>query len=380
MIKRLLRLKLAKLNKSLILLGPRQTGKSTLLKSLNPDLIINLANEFEFIRFSSDAELIFSVINNKKLILIDEVQRIPSLLNSLQVIIDDSKNKKPIHFLLSGSSARKLKRGQANLLPGRVFSYKMGGLCAQELEYKIDIKKALIVGFLPEPYLEKDINFSKKLLETYSMFYLKEEIQAEALTRNLSGFMRFLNSMAEISGQIVDFSKLSTKAKVSRSSSIRFMEILEDTLIGYKIPVFDKAENADIIKHPKFYFFDVGVLNGLLNNFTASADRVGFLFEHLVLSQLKNSAFALDLPIEVFYFRTRNGVEVDFVIKLKNKYFAIEVKHGNVSKHDIQSLKIFKTYFSEVKKLYVVSIAEKNRSLDGITICNLNELLMDIGL
>lgn len=378
MLPRLISRKIKNAKKSIILLGPRQTGKSTLLLSLKPDLTINLADESQFIRIAADPYYFSSLIENFRYILIDEIQRIPSLLNTVQTIIDSSKNKNPILFLLSGSSARKLKRGQANLLPGRLFSYHLGGLCAQELNYHIDVRKALSVGFLPEPYLEKDKNTSIKLLETYATFYLKEEIQAESLTRNLQGFMRFLNKMAETSGSILDFSKISSKSSVSRASCIRFLEILEDTLVGSRVETFKENHHADVIKHPKFYFFDPGVLNGLLNNFVPSSDRIGKLFEHVVYSQLLNSAYALDLKIEIYYFRTRNDVEVDFIVRWKNKIYAIEVKTGNIDKSDLSGLEIFRQYYPAVHKCIAVSNKESHRMLNSIIICDLIGLVQEM--
>lgn len=380
MLKRLLTKKIKASSKSVLLLGPRQSGKSTLLKSLKPDKIINLANEAEFIRHVGDPDYFESEIAEHRFIFVDEVQRVPSLLNTIQSIVDDSKDKRPIIFLLSGSSARKLRRGQANLLPGRIFTFYIAGLSAQELDYKLDAKKAVSTGFLPEPYLSGEKDFAEKLLTSYSSTYLKEEIQAEALTRNLQGFTRFLNIVAESAGHILDFSKLSTKAKVARSSCVRFFEILEDTLIGYRVDVFQEAETADTIKHPKFYFFDPGVLNGLLGNFIASKDRMGVLFEHVIIAQLKNSAMALDKRIEIFYFRTRNDVEVDFIVKWTGKIYAIEVKSGTISKSDLSSLRIFRDYFPKVHKCFAVSPAEKRRVLDNIIICDTVELLKELGM
>jgi predicted AAA+ superfamily ATPase len=147
--------------------------------------------------------------------------------------------------------------------------------------------------------------------------------------------------LAAHSGHILDFSKISAKAKVSRSSCTRCVEILEDTLIAQRVSIFDEATNANVIQHPKLYFFDVGVLNGLLNNFTVSEDRKGLLFEHLLCSQIRNSATAKDLPCEITYFRTRHGIEVDFIVKLKGKVWAIEVKTGDVAATDLKGLKAF---------------------------------------
>jgi predicted AAA+ superfamily ATPase len=382
MIDRLLKAAIAQSPKSVLLLGPRQTGKSTLLSSLEPDLTINLASETEFLRYSTDPELFESVINerNPKTIFIDEVQRIPSLLNSVQAIIDQSKTKKPVQFYLSGSSARKLKRGQANLLPGRIFSYQMAGLCAKELNYKIDLKKALSFGLLPEPYLESHSSISRKLLETYSATYLKEEIQAEALARSIPGFARFLGTIAQVSGSIVDFSKLSLKAKVSRTSTVRFIEILEDTMIAQRVPIFEGAQDADTIKHPKLYFFDVGVLNGLIGNFESSPDRMGVLFEHFIYSQIQNSAQALDQRIEISFFRTRHGLEVDFIIKLNGKVWAIEVKSGQIHSSDLTGLRAFREYYPQVHRCIAVAPKEKRRSIDKILICDWKDLLLELGL
>jgi len=365
---------LQKIKKSILLIGPRQSGKSTLIKKLKPQKIINLADESEFVRMASDPDLFKSTVLGCKNVFVDEVQRIPSLLNTIQVLIDDHQ----ILFYLSGSSARKLKRGQANLLPGRLFTYNISGLTMRELNYEVDLSKALSVGFLPEPYLEPDIRSAQKLLESYSTTYLKEEIQAEALTRNLPGFMRFLNVLAEKSGQILDFTKISNQSKVSRTSVVRFIEIIEDTLLGSRLEVFALATEADIIKHPKFYFFDPGVLNGLIGNFTVSKDRIGNLFEHLIYAQLKNSAMALDANIKITYFRTRHDIEVDFIVEWKNKVYAIEAKAGEVQRSDLSSLKIFRDYFPKVEKCFAVSLKEKKRIIDNIIICNIVDLFREL--
>ncbi len=382
MIPRLISKKIENSKKSVLLLGPRQTGKSTLLANLKPELTINLARENDFLRYSANIDLFSDQIENStaQTIFVDEIQRIPGFLNTIQAIIDESKNKRVVRFFLSGSSARKLKRGQANLLPGRVFTYSIAGLCAQEVNYKIELERALQYGFLPEAFTEKDPSFCEKLLESYASTYLKEEIQAEALTRDIQGFTRFLMTLAAISGQILDFTKLSSRAKVSRSTSIRFVEILEDTLIAQRVTSFELAESADTVQHSKLYFFDVGVLNGLLNNFTASNDRKGILFEHVIYSQIRNSALALDLPIEIQYFRTRHGIEVDFIVKLRGKFWAIEVKSGDIDQSDLKGLAAFRKYFPEVHQCVAVAPREKKRQKDGILICDWMTLLVEMGL
>ncbi len=380
MVYRTLAKRLGESKKSCLLLGPRQTGKSTLLKSLVPDLFINLSSETEFFRFSSELDLLESLLEERKpdTVFIDEIQRLPSLLNTIQAILDDSK--KPPKFYLSGSSARKLKRGNANLLPSRLFLFELSGLCAGELGYGIDLKRALAYGTLPAPYLESDTRDRAKLLRSYAATYLKEEIQAEALARDIPSFARFLGTAAAISGSICDFSKISSKSKVSRTGALRFMEILEDTLIAQRVSVFEEALSADTIRHPKLYFFDPGVLNGLLGNFEVSQDRIGNLFEHLVYSQIRNSAFARDESVEIRYFRTRHGLEVDFVVKLRDRVWAIEAKAGDITGADLESLRAFREYYPQVHRLIAVGAKEKRRSKDGILICDMVGMLRELGL
>ncbi len=368
-------LPISKSKKSILLIGPRQTGKSTLIKQLKPDLSINLANQREYLNHSTDASYLESLLNqyNPKTVLIDEIQRLPSLLNTIQDILDNWTVKPK--FYLTGSSARKLKRGQANLLPGRVYAYELSGLAACELDYQLNVKKALQSGFLPENYLCTQAKEFQKNLETYSATYLTEEIQIEAATRNIEGFARFLNQCANWAGHILDYSKIAQQAKVSRSTSLRFYELLEDTLIAHRVFSY-QVENVDTVKHPKLYFFDTGVLNGLLFNFQASGDRVGLLFEHAVHNQIRNSALAHDLRVRIYFFRSRHGLEVDFVIDFGNKKIAVEVKAGQVSQSDVKSLLALQKHDPSINKLYAVGLNETiPRKIKSVTVCGLNEFL-----
>jgi predicted AAA+ superfamily ATPase len=288
MIDRFISQQLRKSKKSILLLGPRQVGKSTLLESLKPDLIINLANEEEFLKFTTNpGELEARIAEaDPRSVLVDEVQRLPSLLNTIQVLIDKNKQRR---FYLSGSSARKLRRGSANLLPGRLFNYRLGPLSCLELDFKMDTVRALEVGSLPEAYTSERAD-SEKLLRSYTATYLREEILAEALTRQIQGFSRFLQTAAENSGRLLDFSKLASQSKVNRSAARRFYELLEDTLICDRVDAYP-SDQANLVKHPKYFFFDNGIVNGVLGNFKASADRKGLLMEHLFFNQLKNTSY-----------------------------------------------------------------------------------------
>ena len=383
MISRLINTELRKSPKSILLLGPRQVGKSTLLQSLEPDLSLSLVDETDFLALSqSPGELEARIAStNAKTILIDEIQRLPSLFNSIQALLDQKKYKDKLKFYLSGSSARKLKRGKANLMPGRIITYEIGPLCSAELNYEMNTTKALEMGSLPQPYLNEDRKWQEKILSSYAGIYLKEEIQAEALTQNIQGFSRFLTVAAENAGRFLDLSKLSTKAKVSRQSAIRFFEILEDTMIAKRILNYDKIETADIVKHPRYFFFDQGVLNALLKNFTASADRIGNLFEHLFINQVINSAKARDQQIEIYGFRTRSGLEVDFLIEINKTLWAVETKAtDNISTSDLSSLLQFRKKYFPKAKLAIAYTGNNPKKIDGISILPWQQLLKEMGL
>lgn len=381
MISRIISPEILKTTKSILLLGPRQVGKSTLINSLKPELSINLADEVEFLQHSSNPNELRSLIeiNKAKIIFLDEVQRLPKILNTVQSLVDADKK---IKFYLTGSSARKLKRGGANLLPGRVLNYKLGPLVSTELSYKMDTRKALSQGCLPEVYLGSSEKLNKQILSSYVANYLREEIQSEALTRNLDSFARFLQEGILSTGQFIDYSKLSKKAKISRHSCPRYFEILEDTLVGQRLfPFKPLVSSLDLIKHPKFYFFDNGVFNGLLGNFVASLDRVGVLCEQLVYNQLIHSSWANSKDIEVSTFRTRSGEEVDFIVKIENQVFAVEVKHSQEVNTDIlQGLLFFDRNFPKNKGLFVFHMGTKEQKFGKIWSLPWQQGLQELGL
>jgi predicted AAA+ superfamily ATPase len=364
-----------------LLLGARQVGKSTLLKSLKPDLHINLAREDEFFTFQGNNLELESRIEATKpqTIFIDEIQRIPRLLNTIQAILDENPKLK---MYLSGSSARKLKRGKANLIPGRIFTYQMTPLSLLELGSEWDERKAMKFGVLPGVYSLKEEAEKKKLLQSYANSYLKEEIMAEALVRSLDGFVRFIREAAIMSGGYLDFSKLAKRSKVPRQSVVRHFEILEDTLIAKKVendPDLD-SDQCDLVKHPRYFFFDLGVVNALRGGFEASQDRIGSLWEYLVFNQIINTSAALDIESEVYNFRTRGGLEVDFIYSAEGKKTAIECKAGlQVDSSDYQSLLSIERYYSKIQKL-VIYRGTKERKENGVWILPLPKALEVLGL
>jgi uncharacterized protein len=380
MIARRLSAILLKSSKSLLLLGPRQTGKSTLVSSLNPELTINLAHEPTFITFVRNPHELEQRLasSSAKRVVLDEVQRLPSLLNTIQVLLDQRRD---LRFLLTGSSARRLKRGHANLLPGRVHTYNLGPLVSGELDFRLDSERALSFGTLPGIYLEETDRDRSKTLRSYASTYLKEEIQAEALTRNLEGFARFLFVAATGATMFLDLSKLASEAQISRASAIRYFEILEETLIVRRCSAFANSERRRLVQHPRYFFFDNGVLNALLESFSVSSDRKGMLFEHLLFNQLVDSAASHDLPIRISSYRTSNGAEVDFIVELNGETWAIEAKSSvSIAKLDTRGLEGFREYYGKPCHLVVAYMGSVEKRSANVSLLPWQALLKRMGL
>lgn len=380
LIKRNLQGILLKTRKSFLLLGPRQTGKSTLIRELKPDLQINLADEQTYLDFARNPQELPQRLtaSRPRTVFIDEIQRLPSLLNTIQVLMDEQKT---IQFYLTGSSARKLRRGQANLLPGRLHAYSLGPLCVSELDYRLDGRRALELGTLPSIYTEESFEDSTKTLRSYSLTYLKEEIQAEALTRNLEGFSRLLFAAASCSGQFLDFTKLARDAQIPRQSAMRYFEILEDTLVVHRCEPFAKSDYKRFVQHPKFYFFDGGVLNALLGNFKASEDRKGLLFEHLFFNQLLAGACSRDKDIRISTYRTEHGAEVDFVVQMEGEVWPIELKAStHVGREDLRGMRSFSEFYRKKHTPLLAYWGDVEKDIEGVSILPWQRALERIGL
>ena len=382
MIARTLNQLISKEKKSILVLGPRQTGKSTLLLNLKPDLTINLADEEVYLAFAAHPGELRSRLNAlrqpKSTIFIDEVQRIPTILNTVQALIDE---KHQLRFILSGSSARKLKRGHANLLPGRIHSYELGPITSREYYYQLNSYEVLARGTLPAMLTEEDPRIAEKTLRTYGATYLKEEIQAEALSRNLEGFARFLCVVGSWSGNLVDYTKVASRASLSRQTVTRYFEILSDTLVFHRLESFARSSRLKLIQHPKFYAFDVGVLNGLLENFIVSADRRGHLFETLILAQLHASLVALDKSARVSFFLTESGAEVDFIVEFQDRVLCIEVKSSEtLAQVDTRGFESFESFYGGKCERFIFYLGTSVKEIDGVRIFPWQEGLREIGL
>lgn len=321
---------IAKKHKSLLLLGPRQTGKSSLLKSLKPDISVNLAKESEFQAHLKSPQLIEQIVSPLSqgkggIIFIDEIQRIPEMMNTIQSLIDDHKN---IVFLLSGSSPRKLRKKEINLLPGRIFSHQLFPLSFWELQKKFNLTKCLSRGSLPEIYLA---DYGSDLLSEYIDGYLREEIMAEALVKNVASFSRFIDLAAAGSWQELNYSKWASDSEIPKETIRRYMDILSETLLIHRIPGFtDIIGPRKAVQKEKFIFFDIGVRNGILgiqnNKFTPP--QLGELFEQWLVLQILTINSYKKKKWNLFYYRDNKNIEVDIIIEMDKKLLALEIKWG----------------------------------------------------
>ncbi len=283
----ILKVQIQKYHKSILLLGPRQTGKSSLLRELHPNLSINLAKQNEYRDHISDPGLLEKVVapisDKGGVVFIYEIQRIPEMLNAIQALIDENSK---IIFLMSGSSARKLRRKEVNLLPGRIFSHFLFPLTFWELKSTLVLEKCLSIGSLPEVYL---MDYGPELLREYIDTYLREEIVAEALVRNITSFSRFLNLSALWSGQEINYSQIASDSEIPKETLRRYFDILVETLIVHRINGFSKSiVSRKAVQREKFIYFDLGVRNGILGfeRDKMTSEYLGFLFEQWIVNQI----------------------------------------------------------------------------------------------
>lgn len=323
---------------SFFLFGPRATGKSTWLKSCFSDrLHFDLLRNDEYFTLSSSTtifrERILAADPNKTWIIVDEIQRIPNLLNDVHSLIESDGYR----FALSGSSARKLKRGQANLLAGRALVKHLFPLTVAEYGDVITLEEALEFGTLPRVITNPGSRVEQ--LEAYVGTYLREEIKEEALTRNVQAFGRFLEVAALMNGQVTNLSNLARDAAVPRATITTYFEILVDTLLGHWLPAWKPKAKVKEISHPKFYFFDCGVVRGiqkLLRDKPSAVDR-GILFETFIFHELNAHISYEGVGGELFYWRTPDGLEIDFIWKRASQIVAIEVKSSARWKEEYNS-------------------------------------------
>lgn len=332
---------------SFFLFGARGTGKSTLIRQLLGDtnlLEIDLLSptRFEQASFALTelaAELEFAA-KEKKWIFIDEVQKVPKLLDVAQSLIDRHQAK----IALTGSSARRLRRGGANLLAGRAYTYNLYPLTAHELSNNFSLNQYLSYGGLPQVW---NIPEEERIiyLRSYITSYLKEEISEEQAVRNLEPFGRFLQVAAQTSGKIINYSNIARDVNVSDQTVKTYFQILEDTLLGFFLPAFNESIRKSQGKAPKFYLFDVGVIRALRRSIqqplTDSTYEYGDLFEHFVISEIKRRAEYLGKDFQYSFIRTTNDKEIDLIVDRPGlPKIVVEIKSSTrIQVSDVSTLK-----------------------------------------
>ena len=351
---------------SFFLWGPRQTGKSTLLRSSYPRArVVDLLAAREFVRFSRDPGLLGEEIaaSKDRFVVIDEIQKVPALLDEAHRLIE----ARGVVFALCGSSARKVRRGHANLLGGRALRYELHGLVSAELGEAFDVVRAVNHGYLPRHYLADS---APALIRSYVDDYLKEEVAAEGLTRNLPAFADFLGAAALSDGQLVNYSTIARDCGVSAYTVREYFQILGDTLLGRFLPAYRKRPKRRVIQSPKFYFADVGVVNHLARrgHLEPGAELFGRAFENWVFHELSAYRAYRAFAFELSYWRLASGIEVDFVVD--DLRAAIEAKATrSVHADHMKGLGALSADHPRVGKRIVVSLDERpRRTDDGVEI------------
>ena len=322
-------------DRSFFLFGPRGTGKSTWLRHVLPEaLFIDLLNSSLYLELSRAPDRLEAIGGNRPAeswIVLDEIQKVPMLLDEVHRLMESRRWR----FVLCGSSARKLRRGGANLLAGRALTLKMEGFSAQELGAAFDLEFCLNWGMLP--FVHRNPDQAADILSAYLDTYIKEEIREEGLIRRVPQFIRFLSIAGQINGQVINMQNVSREAAVARSTVESYFSILEDTLLGHFLPAWRPGLKVRESSHPKFFWFDPGVARAAAGWLRDPVDRIwqGASLETLLFHELRvyNETQKKHRPI--FYYRTPSGVEVDFIIETSprragepSKVVAVEVKRA----------------------------------------------------
>lgn len=363
-------------DESLFLFGPRGVGKTTLLKSLawfQNALYINLlkaGEEQRFTRNPDELEFIVRALPNEiSHIVIDEVQKIPKLLDVVHNLIESTSKK----FILTGSSARKLKHGGANLLAGRAFVYHLHPFTYLEVPKIFNLIDALSWGMLPKIFEYPTIEKKQLYLEAYTNTYLKEEIWAEHFIRELDPFRRFLEVAAQTNGTIVNFSNIARDVGASDNTIQKYFSILEDTLLGFFLEAFQHSFRKRLSKSPKFYFFDTGIVRALSAQLTVPltprTSQFGDIFEHFIILQCKQLASYYHREYRFSYLKTKDDAEIDLIVERPGlPLLFIEIKSSeNVQLEHVSTLKKLANDFGNCEPI-CFSCDPYPKQIDGIKV------------
>lgn len=369
--------------KSFFLFGPRQTGKTTLITSLFLEKIykINLLLSDQFLKYSKDPSLFRKEVLEKKdtvtHVFIDEIQRVPELLNEVQYLIDTTS----LNFILSGSSARKLKRGYANLLGGRAVQRFLHPFLWQEVSDTATLTHLLRFGSLPPVYLAELEADRIDLLRAYVDIYLREEIQAEGIVRQIGSFSRFLDMAASQFGEIVNYSSVARECQQAVMTVRSYYEILIDTLIGFRLEPWRKSVRKRLAGHPKFYLFDNGVTN-LINRYDSAISDpylLGRLFEQFIIIETVKWIRQSRKMMNIYYWRTNSGAEVDLLTEQSGKLTgAYEIKWSRkIDTAQLTGLRSFQQDYPDVP-CHVVCTADEPYRLGNVSVMNWKQFLQGL--
>jgi predicted AAA+ superfamily ATPase len=352
--------------------GPRQAGKTTLLKATYPDAFwIDFLKAEEYRRYLQHPELLrgeLAVRTSVRQVVIDEVQKVPAILDEVHWLLEN----RGVQFALCGSSARKVKRGKANLLGGRGVRYELHGLTAQEIGSEFDLTRILNHGYLPRMYLS---DRPERLLNGYVADYLKEEVAAEGLVRNLPVYSEFLNVAALSDTELVNFSTIARECGVSSHTIQAYFGILGDTLLGRWLPAYTKRPKRRVIAAPKFYFSDVGVVNFLARRgvLRPGSELYGKAFENWVFHELCARNDYSEAFARLSYWRLASGIEVDFIVN--DMQLAVEAKAtARVTADHLKGLRALLQDQPRAQQRMVVCLEPRARKTeDGILILPASE-------
>ncbi len=360
-------------NSSIFLFGPRGTGKTSWLRTNVPEaLYFDLLDFTTYNSFATNPGRLAYVIppNYTNWIVIDEVQRIPELLNEVHRLIEERK----LRFILTGSSARSLRKKGVNLLAGRALKYNMYPLVAQEIGDDFNLEHALTYGLLPSAVTHTD---PKKYLESYVQTYLREEVLQEGLTRNVGAFSRFLEVASFSQANTLNLSEIGRELGLGRLVVSTYFEILEDLLLSIRVPSFTHRAKRKMVAQSKFYFFDTGVYRIVrpTGPLDVGSEIDGAALETLFLQSLTALNDYLRLDYKIYFWRTSTGIEVDFVVYGPRGIIAFEIKRSShiTSKH-LKSLREFGKDYPEAK-LYILFLGKYTEYHDPVTALPLQEAL-----
>jgi predicted AAA+ superfamily ATPase len=360
-------------SETFFLWGPRQTGKSTLLRSAYPAAFrVDLLLPEEYRRYLERPQLLIDEVrlNRHRFVIIDEIQKVPGLLDAVHWLHENEG----VHFALCGSSARKVRKGQANLLGGRGLTFELFGFSAQELGGSFDLERMLNHGYLPRIYQSER---PERLLNTYVAQYLREEIAAEGLVRRLPAFSEFLNASSFSDCETVSFTNIASETGVSGQTVRGYFDILADTLIGRFLQSYRHRPKRRAVGSPKFYFADVGIVNFLARRgrMVMGSELFGKAFENWVFHELCAYNSYREAFAQLAYWRLSSGIEVDFIVNHID--CAIEAKaSGRVTDQHLKGLRELAKDYPAVKRRTLVSLDEKDRmTADGIEIYNYRTFL-----